>query len=84
MHPGRQPPRFLPYDQLKHLVPFTRQHLKRLEDAGTFPRRVQIGANRVAWREDEIVSWADERSAERTPPVTDGTSMLDLTVPSQS
>ena len=36
MHPTRYPPRFLPYDQLKQFVPFTRQHLSRLEKAGLF------------------------------------------------
>ena len=65
MHLDRQPPRFLPYQQLRQFVPFTRQHLSRLEKAGLFPKRVQIGANRVAWRDDEISAWAEQRSGER-------------------
>ena len=65
MHPGRYPPRFLPYEELRQLVPYTRQHLSRLERAGLFPKRVQIGANRVAWRADEITAWAEARSGAR-------------------
>ena len=67
MHPGSRPPRFLRYDELKQngLVPFTRQHLGRLEKANLFPKRVQLGANTVAWREDEVARWAEERSSQR-------------------
>ena len=67
MRPGSRPTRFLRYDELKRegLVPFTRQHLGRLEKANLFPKRVPLGANTVAWREDEILSWAEERSNKR-------------------
>jgi predicted DNA-binding transcriptional regulator AlpA len=51
--------RLLTYPELKAKkgVPYTRQHLGRLEAAGLFPRRVQYGPNRVGWWESEI----DER-----------------------
>jgi prophage regulatory protein len=62
---GNRPPRFLRYDELKSYVPFTRQHLGRLEKANLFPKRIQIGANTVAWREDEVARWAEERSSRR-------------------
>lgn len=60
-----RPPRFLRYEELKAYIPFTRQHLGRLERAERFPRRVHLGANTVAWREDEVLAWAEARSAER-------------------
>jgi prophage regulatory protein len=65
MHPSPRPPRFLRFDELKSYVPFTRQHLGRLEKANLFPKRVQLGLNTVAWREDELLGWAEERSSER-------------------
>ncbi|MDP6270253.1 MAG: AlpA family phage regulatory protein [Alphaproteobacteria bacterium] len=40
-------------------------HLWRLERAGKFPRRVHLGANRVAWVEAEIDDWIAERLAAR-------------------
>jgi prophage regulatory protein len=48
--------RLLTFPELKPLkgIPYTRQHLARLEKAGKFPARVQIGANRVGWLESEI------------------------------
>ena len=34
-------------DELQQLVPYSRNHIRRLEAAGQFPRRVRLGANRV-------------------------------------
>lgn len=65
MQPSPNPLRFLAYDELKRFVPYTRQHLGRMERAGLFPKRVQIGPNKVAWREDEVRAWGEARSAER-------------------
>jgi prophage regulatory protein len=60
--------RFIDWPQLKLRVPFTRQHLLRLERAGRFPKRVQIGDCRVAWVEEEIEAWIEARVAERDRP----------------
>jgi prophage regulatory protein len=59
--------RILTYPQLKPEkgVPWTRQYLSRLEAAGKFPRRVQLGPNTVAWVEAEIDEWLAGRAAER-------------------
>jgi prophage regulatory protein len=58
--------RFIAWPELKPRVPYTRQHLGRLEAAGRFPRRVRLGANgRVAWLESEIEAWIKARIAER-------------------
>jgi predicted DNA-binding transcriptional regulator AlpA len=53
--------RLLTFPDLKPLkgIPYTRQHIDRLERAGQWPQRVQVGPNRVAWWESEI----DERNA---------------------
>ncbi len=46
-------------------VPYSFAHIARLEAAGQFPRRIRLGACRVAWLSDEVQSWIDERVATR-------------------
>ena len=36
--------------ELLKLVPYSDQHILRLEKAGKFPRRIDLGENRVGWR----------------------------------
>jgi prophage regulatory protein len=60
-----QPLRLLPWPELERRVPYTRQHLSKLEKLKLFPRRVHIGGNRVAWLEAEIQEWIEARAAER-------------------
>jgi len=50
--------KLLPWSQVEQIIPYTRQHVARLEKAGQFPQRVQCGAARVAWWESEIMHWA--------------------------
>lgn len=59
--------RFLTYKQLlkEKGVPYTRVHLKRLEDAGKWPKRVKVGDNRVGWVEDEVDAEMEARAAAR-------------------
>ena len=40
-------------------------HIDRLEKAGLFPKRVQLGQIRVAWVESEVDLWIEARIAER-------------------
>jgi prophage regulatory protein len=40
-------------------------HIARLEAAGQFPKRVRLGACRVAWVAGELQDWIDERVAKR-------------------
>jgi prophage regulatory protein len=54
--------RLLPWPQVAAMVPYTRQHISRLEAAGEFPRRLQCGARRVAWRASEVQEWIDSRA----------------------
>ena len=60
--------RILSKRQLKELVLYSPQHIARLEKAGTFPKRVQIGPNRVGWVEAEILDWLQERIERREIP----------------
>jgi len=53
--------RILSKRQLKELVLYSPQHVARLEKAGTFPKRIQLGPNRVGWVEDEVLNWLQER-----------------------
>ena len=42
-------------------VPYTIQHILRLEKAGRFPRRQKFGDNRVGWYQDDIAAWQQGR-----------------------
>ena len=60
--------RILSKRQLKEMVLYSPQHVARLEKAGKFPKRVQIGSNRVGWVEDEVLDWLQERLDRRDMP----------------
>ncbi|MCB1474824.1 MAG: AlpA family phage regulatory protein [Rhodobiaceae bacterium] len=53
--------RMLSKRQVKELVLYSPQHIARLEAAGQFPKRVQLGSNRVGWVEEEVLSWLQRR-----------------------
>ena len=53
--------RLLSKRQLKEMVLYSPQHIARLEKAGKFPKRVQIGPNRVGWVASEVEDWLQER-----------------------
>ena len=38
-------------------VPYSFAHIARLEAAGQFPRRMRLGACRVAWLAEEVQDW---------------------------
>ena len=49
-------------------VPYSDQHLARLEAAGMFPRRLKLQAfrgGRVVWLEEEVLRWIEARSKQR-------------------
>lgn len=47
--------------QVSERVLYSPQHVARLEAAGEFPKRVQLGGNRVGWVESEINEWLQRR-----------------------
>lgn len=49
----------------KYGIPFSRTHITRQESEGKFPKRVSIGAHRVAWVESEIDEWLAARIGSR-------------------
>lgn len=59
------PDRLLTGQELQALIPYSRTHIHRLEKAGCFPPRVQIGPNRVAWSQKEVERWIEDRKNER-------------------
>ena len=44
-----------------HGIPYSFAHIARLEKAGLFPKRIILGACRVAWFDDEIEDWKASR-----------------------
>ncbi len=60
--------RLLSRKQVRDLVLYSPQHIARLEAAGKFPKRVQLGQCRVGWVEQEIQDWINVRIAERDNP----------------
>jgi len=57
--------------QLKEMVLYSPQHIARLEAAGKFPKRVQLGQCRVGWIEQEVLDWLQERIRRRDTQVDD-------------
>jgi len=60
--------RILSKKQLRELVLYNPQHIDRLEKAGRFPKRIQLGPNRVGWIESEVYDWLTGRIALRDKP----------------
>ena len=48
-------------NEITKLIPYSQNHLRRLEAQGQFPKRIRIGANRVAWLRDEVETWIEDR-----------------------
>ena len=57
--------RLITKSELRQIVPYTGQHILRLEKNGKFPRRIRVGANRVAWLLTEVEAWVAARVGER-------------------
>jgi prophage regulatory protein len=51
--------------ELATIVPYSMNHIRRLEHAGEFPKRIRIGANRVGWVLSEVQAWVNNRLKER-------------------
>ena len=59
--------RYLRYPDLKPLkgIPFSRQHIGRLQKARKFPLSVSFGDNTEVFIDEEIDRWTADRIAER-------------------
>jgi len=51
--------------EITQRIPYSQNHLRRLEASGDFPRRIRIGPNRVAWVRTEVNNWLQIRIAQR-------------------
>ncbi len=58
-------PRFMRSQEVAEAISYSPNHIRRLEAKGKFPKRVQIGANRVGWVRAEVEQWIDDRMGER-------------------
>lgn len=59
------PTRIITEKELGDRVPYSASQIRRLEKAGTFPRRIKLGPNRVGWVASEIEEWLRQRLDER-------------------
>ena len=59
------PTRIITLKELCTRVSYSPVQIWRLEKAGTFPRRIQLGPNRVGWVEAEVEAWLRERMEDR-------------------
>jgi prophage regulatory protein len=64
--------RILDKKELRKYIPYTPQHIARLEKAGQFPKRVQLGPSRVGWLESEIIAWIEQLKRKRNLPKQEG------------
>lgn len=55
-------PRIITRRELRRLVPYTPQHILRLEKKGKFPKRIKVGERRVGWWLHEVMGWLGEKS----------------------
>ena len=55
------PPRLLKIKDVCARVALSRASIYREEAAGRFPRRVKLTQCTVAWRENEVSNWINER-----------------------
>jgi prophage regulatory protein len=54
-------PRVITRKELRQIVPYTPQHILRLEKQGKFPPRIHIGDRRVGWYLADIETWLANR-----------------------
>ena len=55
-------PRIVTRRELRQIVPYSPQHILRLEKQGKFPKRIQIGARRVGWYLSDVEAWPTDRA----------------------
>ena len=47
--------------QIKEITGLSPRHVDRLEKAGKFPSRIQLGPRSVGWQEQDIIEWLESR-----------------------
>jgi prophage regulatory protein len=51
------PLRLLRFGEVRQRTGLSRSTIWRMERSGSFPMRIQVSVNVVAWREDEVDAW---------------------------
>lgn len=57
--------RLLRLPEVLNATALSRSSVYRLIDAGSFPESIQLSARSVAWVEEEVQNWIQQRIAER-------------------
>jgi prophage regulatory protein len=50
------------FKQLEMYVPYSAVHIRRLEKAGKFPKRIRLGPNRVGFYLHQVLEWQRRRN----------------------
>jgi prophage regulatory protein len=54
--------RFYRWKELRKYVPYSRSHVTRMVNAGTFPRPYKLSPGCAVWSEAQIAEWLRERT----------------------
>jgi len=65
MEHNKPTPMLVRSSELVEIVPYSLNHIRRLEDAGQYPKRIRVGANRVGWVRGEVEQWLNDRMGAR-------------------
>jgi prophage regulatory protein len=59
--------KILTFSELKTAkgIPYTREHLRRLVNAGKFPQPIELGEARIGWIEEEVDDYLQKRADAR-------------------
>lgn len=57
--------RLISIKEVMHKTSLGRSTIYKYLDAKAFPKKVSIGANRVAWLESEIDEWMEKKLSQR-------------------
>ena len=55
-------PRVITRHELRRLVPYTPQHILRLEKKDKFPKRIKVGERRVGRWLHQVLAWLDQKT----------------------
>lgn len=59
-------PRIIRKPELLNMLGLSDPTVYRMEKAGRFPKRLQLGGNSVGWLASEVEGWFSERAAARS------------------
>jgi prophage regulatory protein len=59
-------PRIMRKPEMLNMVGLSDPTIWRMEQAGNFPKRIQLGGNSCGWLESEVMGWLAERIAARS------------------